>query len=115
MSIHAPLCVGQTGLIDTGVANEAIDWFVHAEFVDLVTELLDAVKRVELALKRRKAFQVESIDLSNNFHLVEVPHGANYMILSRSEERQGCFAAQARRSTSDDHQFYKEEDVRRVL
>mmetsp|Transcript_14750 Transcript_14750/g.25557 ORF Transcript_14750/g.25557 Transcript_14750/m.25557 type:complete len:316 (-) Transcript_14750:183-1130(-) len=105
VTVQGPLGMVKRGLVDSCVANETIDGFGHAELVEVLAELPNALKGVEFTLHRCKVVHIESIDFSHRFHLVEIPNGSDHMVLSRSEQREGSFSAQSRRASGNHGEF----------
>jgi hypothetical protein len=77
MIVHAPLWVWQRRLVNARVANESVNWFRHAKLVEIVAKLSDRVKRVEFAVHWCKVLHIETINVGDNFHLIQAIQGTN--------------------------------------
>ena len=95
VAIHAPLRIGKRRLVDGGVADQPVERPAHLHRLQLVAELADRVKRVELDLHRREVILVEALDLRHGLHLIHVTHCTDDVVPPRAQQRSGRLPAQS--------------------
>jgi len=103
MTISTPFGIWKCRLIDTSITNETIKGLGHLEFLQIITEFLNRVERIELKLHWSEIIQIELIQFCNCFHLINIADGADDMILSCTKQGLGCLAPESRRCACDDN------------
>ena len=105
VSIGTPLGIGQTGLIDAGIADQAIDGLDAAPLFQSFAEFSDGIEGVQFAVHGGESIEGPVVNLGHGIHLVNVADGTDDVIAIGGQEGCSSLPSKTRRASRDDHQF----------
>ena len=105
MTIGTPLGIGQTGLVDAGIADQTIDGFGTPPLLQTLTEFSHRIEGVELAVHGGESIERPVVNLGHGIHFVNVTNGTDDVIAIGSQEGLGGLSSQTGGAACDDHQF----------
>ena len=105
MTIGTPLGIGQTGLVDAGIADQTIDGFGTPPLLQTLTEFSHRIEGVELAVHGDESIERPVVNLGHGIHLVNVTNGTDDVIAIGSQEGLGGLSSQTGGAACDDHQL----------
>jgi hypothetical protein len=76
----------QGGLVDSSVADEAVDRFGHAKFVEVLAKFSHRGKAVEFTVHGREVVEVKAVNFCYGLHLVEVSNSTDDVIFAGAKQ-----------------------------
>ena len=86
VSIGTPLGIGQTGLIDAGIADQAINGLDAAPLFQSFAEFSDGIEGVQFAVHGGESIEGPVVNLGHGIHLVNVADGTDDVIAVGGQE-----------------------------